>query len=313
MGKTAACIKIIQILSCRDVISTAELAEILDTNPRNIKEYIKEIEMLGYSIQSFKGKNGGYFLDKREILPACKLSEKEENALIEGTSILQENEGFENYTFYESAMGKIQASVISKKEVTPVTMIDRFPLAMDKELFQKRYSILSDSIESQLKVEIGYLPASNQLKSHVIHPYKLFVYNGSWFILAWSERISDFGYYKLNRIESIQRTKDHFTRLRTYDESEYLDEFGMKQNGEYYSIELVLKDLRTVVQERIYGKNQVIEVIDDHFTRLKCDMQNKNMILSFVLSFGAKCKVISPKWLEDMVKDETLKMFDLYE
>ena len=44
MGKTARCIKIIQILSSRDLINTKELADVLDTNPRNIKEYIKELE-----------------------------------------------------------------------------------------------------------------------------------------------------------------------------------------------------------------------------------------------------------------------------
>ena len=55
MGKTAACIKIIQLLSCRDVVSTNELADLLETNPRNIKEYIKEIQLLGYNIESYKG------------------------------------------------------------------------------------------------------------------------------------------------------------------------------------------------------------------------------------------------------------------
>ena len=41
MGKTARCIKIIQILSARDLVNTKELSEVLETNPRNIKEYIK--------------------------------------------------------------------------------------------------------------------------------------------------------------------------------------------------------------------------------------------------------------------------------
>lgn len=313
MGKTAACIKIIQILSCRDVVSTAELAELLETNPRNIKEYIKELEIVGYTVESLKGIYGGYRLDKREMLPSISLSNIEKQSLLEGTTFLQKCSDFLNFEEYQIAMGKIMSAFNSNKELTPITMIDRFPLAMDKTLLQQRYSLISECIESQLKCEVEYLPASNQIKKHTLHPYKLFVYNGSWFVLAWSERINDFGYYKLNRIEKLEKTRNHFTKLKTYDESKYLDSFGMKQNGEYYHIELELKDLKTVMQERIYGKNQKIEEIDEHYIRFSCDMQNKNMILSFVLSFGVKCKVVSPEWLKEMVKEELTKTYNLYE
>lgn len=312
MGKTSACIKIIQILSCRDVVSTNELADLLEINPRNIKEYIRELEIAGYTVESVRGKYGGYRLNKGDMLPAVSLSEKERSALLEGNTFLQESPDFMEYKEYQMAMGKIMASFHSDKGLTPITMIDRFPLAMDKSLLQERYSVLSECISAQLKCEIAYLPASNQLKHHILHPYKLFVYNGSWFVLAWNERIHDFGYYKLNRMERIEKTKNHFTILKTYEESDYLDSFGMKQNGEYYRVELELRDLNTVMQERIYGKNQKIEVMDEHYIRFSCDMQNKNMILSFVLSFASKCRVLAPDWLKEAVQEELMKTFSLY-
>lgn len=39
-------------------------------------------------------------------------------------------------------------------------------------------------------------------------------------------------------------------------------------------------------------------------------MQNKNMILSFVLSFGSKCKVLEPEWLILAVNDEAKKILN---
>jgi predicted DNA-binding transcriptional regulator YafY len=42
-------------------------------------------------------------------------------------------------------------------------------------------------------------------------------------------------------------------------------------------------------------------------------MQNQEMILSFVLSFGNKCKVLEPEWLRDKVKDTLRKELELYE
>ena len=42
-GKTACCIELLQILNTGRTYNIAELAEILEVNPRNIPEYIKEL------------------------------------------------------------------------------------------------------------------------------------------------------------------------------------------------------------------------------------------------------------------------------
>ena len=87
----------------------------------------------------------------------------------------------------------------------------------------------------------------------------------------------------------------------------------MVKNGEYYHVELELTNLNTVMKERIYGKNQNVVEIDDRHVRFSADMQNQEMILSFVLSFGNKCKVIEPDWLKDKVKETIREELALYE
>ncbi|MBQ3253329.1 MAG: WYL domain-containing protein [Acholeplasmatales bacterium] len=314
MNRTASCIKLIQILSARnDYVSTDELANVLEINKRNIKEYIKELEIAGYVIESKKGLYGGYKLDKSSILPSVKLTNDDKAVLQESVQFLQNSQDFMKNNEYTEIIGKIMSSVERKENITPLTMIDRFPLSMDKSALQSRYQDLSEAIESQFKCEINYTSSQNKTRLHIIHPYKLYVYNGAWFVLAFNETINDFGYFKLNRIESIYKTKNRFTIMRTFNESNYLDDFGMKQNGEYYHLELELEGLNIAMQERIYGKNQAIEVIDDKHIKFSCDMQNKEMIKSFVLSFGFKCKVISPQWLIDEIKNEYWKALDLYE
>ena len=74
-NKTAATIKLIQVLSSRgEFVSTAELADIIGTNPRNVKEYIKEIEVVGYTVDSLVGVYGGYRMNRTSILPAINLT-----------------------------------------------------------------------------------------------------------------------------------------------------------------------------------------------------------------------------------------------
>lgn len=314
MNRAAACIKLIQILSVRsDYVSTEELADILETNPRNIREYIKELEVAGYTLESMKGLYGGYRLDKSCLLPSLKLTKDDKKVIASGLDYLLQKKEFLDYNQFQAVLGRMLASVERTNEVTPITMIDRFPLQMDKMELEKRYQVLSECIDSQIKCEITYRSASNKERIHTIHPYKLFVYNGTWFILGYNESISNFGYFKLNRIVDIYKTRSRFTILKSYNESDYLDGFGMTKNGEYYKVKLEFTNLNMAISERIYGRHQVVKEIDESHTLFEAEMQNKDMIASFVMSFGKNCKVIEPQWLKDKIKRHYLDAIKLYE
>ena len=314
MGKTSATIKLIQILSARaSYISSNELAELLETNPRNIKEYIKEAEECGYVIESLKGVYGGYRLSRTSNLPSVKLTQNEIDSIIKGKEKLDSITDFEDKIQFDLALGKVLSEFEGNKGVSPITMIDRFPLSMDKMELQKRYGLFSEAIDGLFKVDIKYRGAKGNVKNHLIHPYKIFVYNGSWFVLAYNETVSDIGYFKFNRIDDMFITRNHFTILKTYDEKDYLDEYSMKKNGDFYHVKLKIANMNTVMNERIYGKNQHIEEIDSKNIIFDCDMQNKDMILSFVLSLGKNCEVLGPDWLKNNVKDVIWKMMEYYE
>ena len=314
VNKTAACIKIIQILGARnDYVSSNELSEILEINPRNIKEYIKELQIAGYSFDNKKGIYGGYKLKNSGVIPSIRLDDNDKRNIQSGVDFLKNATDFLGFNDYLKSVGKLLASIERKEEVMPLTMIDRFPLSMDKGELSKRYQCLNEAVEQQLKCEITYKSQNNTLRVHTIHTYKLYIYNGAWFVLAFNESINSFGYFKLNRIEDIIKTRNRFTILKSFNEADYLDQFGMKQNGEYYHITLRLHRLNTAMNERVYGKNQQIKEIDKDNIEFSCDMQNKEMIKSFVLSFGSKCRVIGPEWLKEDIKNEYWKCLGLYE
>ena len=313
MSKTAACIKMLELLNTKSIISATELAELVNVNKRNIPEYIKELQMAGYSIETVRGKYGGYRLESKSLFPVLKLSNNEKTTLQNAMLYLKEKPDYFNYPEFIGVVGKILSSVYQANTVEPIKMMDKFPLQMPKEELQERYNVLNEALSTYNKCRISYLSTANRVKEHLIHPYKLYIYNGSWFILAWNETINDFGYFKLNRIQHIEKQREHFTILKTYRESDYLDSFGMKQNGDYYHVKLKLKDLYAVLIERTYGKNQVITRLDEHYTILECDMQNKSMIMSFVLGFASKCEVLEPQWLKDDIKHELLNIAKLYQ
>ena len=107
MLKTALCIQMLKILFSRDVVSIKELADELETNPRNIPEYRNEQEAAGYVIEAVRGRYGGYRLKKGSILPAVRLTEDEKKSMVEALDYLSQCATFSSVSAYKSAMGKI--------------------------------------------------------------------------------------------------------------------------------------------------------------------------------------------------------------
>ena len=111
MGKTSNCLKMLQILSSRRVYKGQELADILETNIRNIAEYRTELEMAGYYIEGIPGKYGGYRLITQSVIPTVRLNEAEQRALSSGAEYLKSRNDFPYSSDYEKAMGKVFAAV----------------------------------------------------------------------------------------------------------------------------------------------------------------------------------------------------------
>ena len=306
MGKAAMCIQMLQILNSGRVYKVSELADLLETNPRHIIEYKKELEEAGYYIISIPGKYGGYQLDQSSVIPALKLTDEETSALYEGAGYLLSRNDFLSKTNYQKAMGKIYSSVSRDIEQPTPTVANRFPLAMPEVEIERRYKTMDECIRLKCKVEIEYLSLKNEVSRRILHPYKLFMYNNAWYVLGYDEKSNEIRYFKLNRIQSFTRLAGKkFRVLLSYKESDYLDEYGMKQNGEWYPIKLrVTGPYAMLVRERIYGRNQLVECVDNDTTILSCEMQNKENIKVFALGFGAHCQVLEPEWLKNEVSSE---------
>lgn len=314
MGKSAMCIQMLQILNSGRVYKASELADLLETNPRNIIEYKKELEEAGYYIISIPGKFGGYQLDKTAIMPSLKFTEDEKKAISDGAGYLEARNDFLLKKDFQTAMSKVYSSMrYNEPQVEPL-VLDRFPLSMQNKEIVDRYNALEKCILRQFKIKLQYLSLKNEVTDRIFHPYRLFMYNNAWYVIGFDEKSGEIRYFKLNRINSFEiRSEQKFRRLLTYNESDYFDEYGMKQNGEWYPIKLQLFDqYAMLVKERVYGKNQTVEALEDGSSILACEMQNKENIKVFVLGFGEHCKVLEPEWLREEIKKTIRTLKGMY-
>ena len=315
MSKTSQCIKLLKILYSRSrIVGVGELADALETNPRNIPEYVSELRDCGYQIKTVSGRYGGYLLERHGVFPVVKLSDGERDGLMAGYEYLLARNDFMKKADYGRAMEKVSAAILSRDPIQDNTLIaNKFPLAMPQEELESRYLTIQQCIANKTVLEIEYRSLSNEVSKRTIHPYKLYMYNNSWFVLGFDESKKDIRYFKINRIEKFAAQDRKFRVLLSYNESDYLDEYGMKQNGEWYKIKLkITGTYAMLVKERIYGKDQVVEGIDDKTTILSCKMQNKENILGFVFGFGTNCEVLEPDWLKEKVKETIAQIQQKY-
>ena len=307
MGKASMCIQMLEFLNTGRVYKVSELASLLGTKSRNVIEYKRELEEAGYGIKSIAGRHGGYQLDKTYVFPSLKFTAEEKDAFSEGVGYISSRNDFMYQKPFLSAVSKVYSSLQRPSPEEEITVVNRFPLVMPVEELSKRYEALKSCLPPSRKergrvVEITYLSSHNELSTRKIHPYKLFMFNNSWFVLAYDERREEVRYFKINRIEQYNVTNETFRVKLAYNESDFLDNFSMRQNGEFYTIKLkVTGNYAMLVQERVYGKNQSVECVDSDTTILTCDMQNKDNIVSFVLGFGSYCQVLEPTWLKEEV------------
>lgn len=314
MSKTSVTLGMLRLLATQQTIKVSDFAELLETNPRNILEYKKELETAGFVIDSIPGRYGGYRLSTKALMPTLRIKSNEKKALDEGLNYLKNRNDFLFIDDYLKAMGSIYSSLETDTIYDEMTIINRFPLVMSEQKIKDRYMFLDLAIKDQYVIKITYQSQNHKEKTHHIHPYKLYMYNNAWFIIAWNESVHDVGFFKLNRILTYETTKMTFEISQTFQVNQYLDKFGMKSNDEEYRLKLkITPPYQFLVTERIYGKDQSLEFIDDQTTILNVTMRHLNQIKAFILGFGGSCEVIEPIELRNQIKEDLMKTLNVYQ
>ncbi len=318
MSKTTNCIKMLELLYGKEVVSKKELAETLKTNSRNIIEYKRELEKAGYNITVTRGIYGGYKLVRDKDFHSRNLNETDREVLREANSFLSKDREFMHSKELMTAVGKVLSDATLNDVIKDKISIERFPLLMSKEDLIYRYTTLETALKNQKKVKITYNNLNGDSnKKYVFHPYEFFIYDDAWYILGYvefknQEKITiskDPIYLKLNRIVEIEVLEEKFYPFNNFDKSKYIDKNGMSRIGEEYHLKLLLKDQTAVLaSERKYSENQTITRIDSNHIILECDMRNEVRILNFINYFGSNCIVLEPEYIRNLVKDENRKM-----
>ena len=199
-------LKMIKILKDEKIHNMKDIAEKIEISPRMVKQYKNELEQAGIYIESKRGINGGYSLNKELNNIDIGLTYQELIKLKEIEQYFNENQDF------KKIIGKIIESYEKNINEADLKKINRIQ-ELGKSNLKDIYLSLRKAINKKNKVKIKYYSNDSGLNDRVIHPAEMFYYLEEWYVAAFCEKRNSIRLFKLNNIQEYEILDDKYEKF----------------------------------------------------------------------------------------------------
>ena len=206
MSKVANMLKMIKILNDEKIHNMKDIAEKIEISPRMVKQYKNELEQAGIYIESKRGINGGYSLNKELNNIDIGLTYQELIKLKEIEQYFNENQDF------KKIIGKIIESYEKNINEADLKKINRIQ-ELGKINLKDTYLSLRKAINRKNKVKIKYYSNDFGSNDRVIHPAEMFYYLEEWYVAAFCEKRNAIRLFKLNDIQEYEILDDKYEKF----------------------------------------------------------------------------------------------------
>ena len=196
-------LKMLKILKDEKIHNMNDIAEKIEISPRMVKQYKNELEQAGIYIESKRGINGGYSLNKELNNIDIGLTYQELIKLKEIEQYFNENQDF------KKIIGKIIESYEKNINEADLKKINRIQ-ELGKINLKDIYLSLRKAINRKNKVKIKYYSNDSGLNDRVIHPAEMFYYLEEWYVAAFCEKRNAIRLFKLNDIQEYEILDDKY-------------------------------------------------------------------------------------------------------
>jgi proteasome accessory factor B len=310
---------ILRTLGARHGITIGELAEEFGVSKRTLYRDLKALEEAGYPLLSEVIEGTTYW----KLEPSFKGTTPVTFTLNELTALyfsrkLIVSPGRSPFRAeLASAFKKIE-SALPAKHIARLEKIDEMftPLVkapkkinLKKGIFETvQWALLNQNI---LKVE--YKPRKgNRTFLFEVHPYSLLFYKSEFYLLCLIPA-KGMRHFALEGIKRAESMKERFVIPEDFSISEFLKvPFGLF-HGKPITVKVVFdKELSDYIQKRTWHPSQKMKELKDGKILLSMTASGKEEIKSWILSYGPKAEVLSPKLLRDEVTADLSRSLSHY-
>jgi predicted DNA-binding transcriptional regulator YafY len=305
-------------------LSTTKLIEMLKEDGyscerKSIYDDVKSLNEIGFDIVSTRSPKRGFFMGTRRFeLPEVRL-------LIDAVS----SAGFITPAKTADLVEKLE-SLVSKNQASELVSqvyVDSSVKCDNEEIYYV-IDALHEAILNKVKVKFIYkrrnIDKANRKsyteKTFKVSPYALIWKDDHYYLVCNNEKYDNLMNLRLDRMrkteildESSRPINEVSDYENTFDVADYTSKMFNMFSGKSGEVKLLCNlDLREEIMDRFGAKIPLTAIDCDHFeTTINAAISEG--LISWIMEFGDKLKVVEPKELADMVKEKALKIASIYE
>src|SRR5262245_44044216 len=297
-----------------------DLAEHHDVSTKTIRRDLAALMEAGFPLydERYEGKVYWRLNEEYKGLPLASLSLSEIAALYFSKKLVVNLAAPPFSSDIASAFKKIE-SALPERNVEFLDSLDsmisvRADAPKDLDEHKNTIRTLLEAIGDELCVKMRYYSVHSQKrKEYTLHPYRLMHFRGGLYLFAYVQEYQQIRTFAIERIESIDKLRDHFEKPSDFSVESYLESsFGLVKEDPF-DVELVFgPDVAEYVRYKIWHPSQQCREMEGGRIRMKLHVGGEFELASWILSFGSSVQMISPERLRRLVEAELLRSLDNY-
>ncbi len=310
---------ILRTLWTRNGITIGELSDEFVVNRRTIYRDLRALEDSGYPLLSEVVDGASLWsLDPSfKHVPALTFNLNELIALYSSRNLFKAH-GLPLKADLESALKKI-ASALPAKNIAKLERMEGILLPLAKgsrspSIDQNVFEVIQLALLYQNPITLEYQPRrGNRSFQCEVHPYSMVHHRGDLYLLCFVPKWNGMRHLAVEEITKAQRSRDRFEIPADFSVSDFLNvPFGIFQ-GKPLSVKILFDvELASYIKGRNWHPTQKIRASRNGEILFSMTASGKEEIKSWILGFGSKAKVISPKSLRNEIEEDISKALAQY-
>jgi len=286
-------IGILSVLLQCDKVTAPELAERFEVSRRTINRDIEDLCKAGIPIATAQGVGGGIRIMDGYKIDRTLLTSKDMQMILAGLRSLDSVSGNRYCSLLMEKLLPGASGFVSGRDSILINLSSWY-----KGSLEPKIEMIQAAIEAKKKLSFVYY-APTGTSRRLIEPYYLVFQWSSWYVWGWCEKREDYRLFKLHRMDEIKVLEVCFPgrEVPLPDLStERIFPGGIRVKAEF------LPEAKWRLIEE-FGPH-CFEERGDGKLIFTADYTDKENLISWLLTFGDKAKLIEP---ED-IRDELLKI-----
>lgn len=206
--KTDRLIGILSVLLQKEQVTAPYLAELFEVSPRTIHRDVEALSQAGIPIMTRQGMNGGISIMENYRFDRTVLTNSEMQDILAGLRSLDSVNGTNRYG---QLMEKLSADSSDFMTGNQSVLIDLS--SWYKDSLAPKIDCVRQAIDSAVTLHFLYYSPKGETW-RTIEPYYLIFRWAGWYVWGFCRMREDFRLFKLNRMERLSLSHEHFHRRR---------------------------------------------------------------------------------------------------